>query len=242
MSRAASNYSMSSLLIATVLTLIGTIISFFISWPTLKNDKTSSALFGLITALYCVMMFASSYVEEEHNFWYWATSIYLSLLFLKTVPKSRTTATSVLVAVLLMRIVRRWNQTGQKFAGAPDIAHSFLTTHTSLLWLLVLGTYLWNCLSLNAGFPHAPKQFSKAGSQALLLLAFTFKLAFTHEDAPEMLDWISLKVYGVIGDFELVLRARLLYAAIGVAVVYAVVSEILAETKRHRVGKFFPFN
>ena len=53
---------------------------------------------------------------------------------------------------------------------------------------------------------------------------------------------ISLKVYGVIGNFELVLRARLLYAAIGFAVVYAVVSEILAETKRHRVGKFFLFN
>ena len=203
MSRAASNYSMPSLLIATALALVGTLVSFFISWPTLKNDKTSSALFGLVATLYCLMMFASSYVEEEHNFWYWMTSIYLSLLFLKTVPKSRTTATSVVVAIVLLRTVRRYNQTGQKFAGAPDIAHSFLSKHTTLVWALVLSTYLWNCLSLNSGFPHAPKQFSKAGSQALLLLAFTFKLAFTHEDAPEMLDWISLKVYGVIGDFEL---------------------------------------
>lgn len=239
MSRAASNYSMPSLLIATALALVGTLVSFFLSWPTLKNDKTSSALFGLITTLYTIMMFASSYVEEEHNFWYWMTSIYLSLLFLKTVPKSRTTATSVVVAILLLRIVRRWNQTGQKFAGAPDIAHGFLSQHTSLLWLMVLGTYLWNCLALNDGFPHAPKQFSKAGSQALLLLAFTFKLAFTHEDAPEMLDWTAMKVYGVIGDFELVQRARLFYLAIGVAIAYAVGSEISAETKRHRVGKFF---
>lgn len=239
MSRAASNYSMPSLLIATALALVGTLVSFFLSWPTLKNDKTSSALFGLIATLYTIMMFASSYVEEEHNFWYWMTSIYLSLLFLKTVPKSRTTATSVIVAILLLRIVRRWNQTGQKFAGAPDIAHGFLFQHTSLLWLMVLGTYLWNCLALNDGFPHAPKQFSKAGSQALLLLAFTFKLAFTHEDAPEMLDWTAMKVYGVIGDFELLQRARLLYLAIGVAIAYAVGSEISAETKRHRVGKFF---
>lgn len=239
MSRAASNYSIPSLLIATTLALVGTIVSLFTSWPTLKNDKMSSAIFGLITLLYSTMMFASSYVEEEHNFWYWMTSIYLSLLFLKTVPKSRTTATSIIVTILLLRIVRRWNQTGQKFAGAPDIAHGFLAKHTSLLWVMVLGTYLWNCLALNDGFPHAPKQFSKAGSQALLLLAFTFKLAFTHEDAPEMLDWTANKVYSVIGEFSLLQRARVLYLAIFVALAYAVGSEIMAVTKRHRVGTLF---
>lgn len=101
---------------------------------------------------------------------------------------------------------------------------------------MVLSTYLWNCLALNDGFPHAPKQFSKAGSQALLLLAFTFKLAFAHEDAPEMLDWTASKVYSVIGEFSLLQRARVLYLAIFVALVYAVGSEILAVTKRHRVG------
>ena len=33
--------------------------------------------------MYGTMMFASSYVEEEHHFWYWASSGWLALLLLK---------------------------------------------------------------------------------------------------------------------------------------------------------------
>ncbi len=238
MSRAASNYNIPALHLATGLALIGTILSAGASLQTLKNDLKSSTLFLTMTILYAIMMFASSYVEEEHNYWYWATSIYLSLLALKTLPRSITTTMGIVVTLLLVRTVRRWNQTGQKFAGAPDISHHFLSNHASLLWALILATYLWNCFSLAlTGFPHMPRQFAKAGSQVLMLLGITFKLAFTHEDAPELLDWVAQKVHEKIFDYSLVQRARALYLCIGLALVYAVVSEVMAKTRRHRVGK-----
>lgn len=43
-----------------------------------------SQVFALITLLYSIMMFASSYVEEEHNFWYWAASAWIAVLIFKT--------------------------------------------------------------------------------------------------------------------------------------------------------------
>ena len=37
----------------------------------------------IAVSMYGTMMFASSYVEEEHHFWYWASSGWLALLVLK---------------------------------------------------------------------------------------------------------------------------------------------------------------
>lgn len=48
---------------------------------TRKNWVFVSACF--ITFLYGIMMFASSFVEEEHNFWYWIASSCCGWLFLR---------------------------------------------------------------------------------------------------------------------------------------------------------------
>ena len=46
-------------------------------WP----PTSAGLVFTLITALYGVMMFATSYVEEEQHFWYWATSAWLIYIY-----------------------------------------------------------------------------------------------------------------------------------------------------------------
>lgn len=47
------------------------------NWP-----PTSAGVgFSLITALYGIMMFATSYVEEEQHFWYWATAAWMAYLY-----------------------------------------------------------------------------------------------------------------------------------------------------------------
>ena len=116
-----------------------------------------------------------------------------------------------------MRITRRWNQTGQKFAGSPDIARTFLSEHTSFLWILVGITYLWNLNSLVTG-TFAPYGQLIAGTlgSALTTAALTFKLAFTNEDSPELLSGVAKFMAGVDFGISLVASARILFIAVAV--------------------------
>jgi ethanolaminephosphotransferase len=83
MSSTASNYDIPKLIIGLSITLLATLLAFITSFPSLAGSlKTSLPLIGIIL-LYGVMMFASSYVEEEHHFWYWAATAWLVLLSIK---------------------------------------------------------------------------------------------------------------------------------------------------------------
>lgn len=152
---------------------------------------------------------------------------------------SLTTSFSCVVVLAGLRLTRRWNQTGQKFAGEPDIARTFLAEHTTLLWALVFAMYMWNCYSLSStGFPHLPRSIAKGISQLLVVMAAAFKVAFTHEDAPELLDWAASKVAELTTGFSLITRARGVFIGIGLALAQVIGAEYLAEIRRHRFGTF----
>jgi ethanolaminephosphotransferase len=98
-----------------------------------------------------------------------------------------------LIIMGLLRVIRRWNQTGQKFAGEPDIAKAFLLTRKSYLWIAVTSTYVGlTYVGLSGIFSrrHSPSFSNAIGgvvSMSLGLAALTFKLAFVNNDAPELL-------------------------------------------------------
>ena len=130
------------------------------------------------------------------------------------------------------RIARRWNQTGQKFAGEPDIAHTFFSQHRLLLWSLIGATYLWNLQSLaNRGFPRFPPLLAGAIATALATAAITFKLAFTNEDSPELMAGLAKSLADNEVGVSLVTHARIVFLAIGSALGYTVFSGF-SQTKR----------
>ena len=83
MSSTASNYDMFKLTFGQSIAVLAAGLALSAATPIILQSFISSIPLLLITIAYAVMMFASSYVEEEHHFWYWATSGWLAMLSLK---------------------------------------------------------------------------------------------------------------------------------------------------------------
>lgn len=251
MSSTASNYDMFKLTAGQVLSSLAAVLALGAAIPALTQSFVSTIPFLLITIAYGIMMFASSYVEEEQHFWYWATSGWLALLSLKgydiihrsciflTINRfSRYAESSTLLNLgafgLLgsLRVVRRWNQTGQKFAGEPDIARTFLSTHIELLWSLIAATYIWNAHTLRTlGFPRLPRLTATVIAVVLMILAVTFKLAFTNEDAPELISGRAITILRLSSGWDLLTRARAVFQSIAICLVFTIGCEFIYATK-----------
>ncbi|KAK4165415.1 GPI ethanolamine phosphate transferase 2 [Cladorrhinum sp. PSN259] len=218
----ASNYDMSKMVLGQVIAIAAIVLAIFAAAWGVNDTCASFTPFSLTLTAYGVMMFASSYVEEEHHFWYWATTAwfgYVGLRGLKRGTTSSPTIHTLSTAALLLvtRLIRSWNQTGQKFAGEPDIVKLFLRSNPVLLWTLVIVTYLWIHQNLVYGFSGLPIWLSFAAATGLVLAAFTFKVAFTLEDAPEIVTDFIRKVLELnfTQGADLISRARAVFIGIG---------------------------
>ena len=83
MSSTASNYGLWRLQLGISVAALATLIMLVPAYKSLIAGRAVGLWMSFITILYGLMMFASSYVEEEHHFWYWATSGWLAWLILK---------------------------------------------------------------------------------------------------------------------------------------------------------------
>jgi ethanolaminephosphotransferase len=140
------------------------------------------------------------------------------------------------VAVLATaRVARRWNQTGQKFAGEPDIARTFLSEHKATLWLAVIGAYLWNLRSLaNRGFSLFSQNISGGIATVLTTTSATFKLAFTSQDSPELMAGPKGPLIATELSLSLVTRARIVFIAIGAALIYTLTTGFSLKKRPNR--------
>ena len=83
MSSTASNYDLLRLNIGILVATMSLITALRSAFKTLLEAKGVGIWIALKTMAYAIMMFASSYVEEEQHFWYWMASAWLAWLFMK---------------------------------------------------------------------------------------------------------------------------------------------------------------
>ncbi|KAL1304381.1 hypothetical protein AAFC00_003382 [Neodothiora populina] len=233
LSATASSYNVTNLVGGTIVAIIATVIAI----SSRKNSgRPSAGILGFtsVILLYGAMMFASSYVEEEQHFWYWMSSAwFLCLYFIRPLSSStpdaegarRTSNVRAAVATIVLlathRLITRWNQTGQKHAGAPDVAHHYFLNHHIFLWVLILLTYV------HMSYRFARRTFSKMASPELAVMtslsltvpSLIFKLNFTQADAPELIQDLAQGFRDYTAQWDLVSQARATFSGMGVAVV-----------------------
>ena len=121
----------------------------------------------------------------------------------------------------LLRLSRRWNQTGQKFAGEPDIARTFFPAHNFVLWVAVSATFLDLTYRLSRrGFRQLAPWLGTLFSIILCLTAFLFKVSFTNAEAPELLKDITTPMKRLLENTPLLTQARAVFLGQGLALTY----------------------
>lgn len=119
---ASNNFDISTMQIGLLLLFLAFILA--LTQLRLKQFVRYDYLTLLIPFFHSLTAFATSFVEEEHVYWYFIGAVYLFFLSLGKVRNTISSASmaGAISSMIAFRILRRYNQTGQKFAGAPDIA------------------------------------------------------------------------------------------------------------------------
>ncbi|KAI0481686.1 alkaline-phosphatase-like protein [Xylaria cf. heliscus] len=235
MSGMASNYDIDKLILGGTITVAAAFAAGVSTTVSAKTTILHLVPFALITLLYGVMMFASSYVEEEQHFWYWSTTAWLFYLVVNRAP--RLTGKFLVMALLglgMMRMTRGWNQTGQKFAGEPDIVTTFLLPYPTLLWALVWCTYFLVSRELLNDLDGIPTVISGSVVAGVVTSAVSFKLSFTRQDAPELVVGLARILADFFDGPSLVTQARAVFMGIGLTAIYPLYLLCFQPTKSSR--------
>ncbi|KAG9566308.1 alkaline phosphatase-like protein, partial [Aureobasidium melanogenum] len=231
LSTTASSYNVDRLIAGAAIASVSLVLAVFSKqhvWP-----PTSAGLgFTSITVLYGVMMFATSYVEEEQHFWYWATAAWMAYLYAaktKVMGLQTSVVFSAFVLLALHRLSIRWNQTGQKHAGDPDVAHTFFPDHHIILWTLIITAYIQLAFRIGRRtFADilAP-EFATISAISLVLPSFVFKLNFTQADAPELVGGLAETIREWTSELDLVTQARTAFVGLSIATLAVLIMVLL---------------
>jgi len=224
LSTTASTYNVPRLVGGALIAGVATVLALLALTPSALNSA-SAIFFSAMTALYGIMMFATSYVEEEQHFWYWTTGAWFAFLTARTLSMSKTNQRLTLVCstalLALHRVMTRWNQTGQKWAGAPDISRTYFPENTYVLWILVVATYghLAVKITRNSLIGLVPTPVAAFMAVSSVLPALIFKLNFAAADAPELVGSLGVAIRDMTETLSLVDQARIVFAMVAVLTV-----------------------
>ena len=244
MSNTASNYDTTKLYAGIALALISSFLAIVVTRLTQPGQASGMVWLSVLCLGHGTVMFASSFVEEEHHFWYWMVGGWIARLqFSRSkvthieaphTQRSRsynvgrlwlTRDFAAVITLIITRFSHRWNQTGQKHAGSSDIGRTFLQSHNIILWVLVAGTYASISYRIGShGLPLLPKILSLAIACGTSCAAFWFKITFTNADAPELLNGLEGFPISTLPNVPLITQARIVFMAIALILLLMMVS------------------
>lgn len=100
-----------------------------------RNSLIHCCFFVGLIVSYCALLHASSFIEEEHQFWWFWAVLAVLLMGLE----SRSCWTVEVGCLFLLRVIRSWSTMGQKFRLAMTLS-DVLVEAPSVLWIVVFVT------------------------------------------------------------------------------------------------------
>lgn len=166
--QSATNYDSQTIFWGIGLTIL---VSAVVFWQISNVLGYKSIYFYALNLLYGIAMFGSSIVEEEYQLWWWVATFTLTVFCYKK-------KLNFVLLLVLLRLVRGWNNSGQKFVG--DTTVQYLKENYLLNWVLILLTISAYAFSINnGGLAAINPLLSFVISFVLSITTFTFKLLFS---------------------------------------------------------------
>ncbi|EGW35075.1 major facilitator superfamily protein [Spathaspora passalidarum NRRL Y-27907] len=152
MAASATNYDYSDLFsgigIVFGVTIVTIIIFNFYFLRSGNNDARLVFFYQMLVVIYAIHFHGSSLIEEEHQLWYFFTSV--SLVYLGFVYFKSSNLAYLTLIFAGIRIIRSWNNSGQKYSSKYNIGYYLLNSNSALLWTLITLTYFIVTLSTYA--------------------------------------------------------------------------------------------
>ncbi|RLV94377.1 GPI ethanolamine phosphate transferase 2 [Spathaspora sp. JA1] len=152
MAASATNYDYNDLFSGIGLVLVVSIVSILIFnvyfLKSGNNDIRLVIFYQVLVIIYSLHFHGSSLIEEEHQLWYFFTSIcltYFGVIYFKS-----TNVPYLGLMFIGIRIIRSWNNSGQKYSSKYNIGYYLLNNNSLLLWILITLTYFLVTLSTYA--------------------------------------------------------------------------------------------
>lgn len=199
------------LIILILFTQNPAIIIFLISIFIVRIVQTLYRVINLITSkeveqeflllLFCCIIHAfsftsSSFVEEEHQTWYFFGSTFVGLNILKYLHSTKM-ALKFLVLFVMFRFLRNLNQTGDKWAHLPDLATWFLKEenlvflHSFFIFGLISTWLCINCINKSS-------KIISFINLLILFLIYPFKMWYINSTIFGKLLWILIAINAFI--------------------------------------------
>lgn len=197
-----SNYkeSLACLMVLSILVrivfgiLCKTLNRFKIPYELFKSDFLYLLLCGQL--LFIVSVSSSSFIEEEHQIWYYfCNTIFIICVFFEFRGSRERSIEGTIVKcfplLFLHIIIRRFNQTGDKWINLADLSDWF---HVNKHWLHALVTFTLLASSVWLIVVHSSKKLIPSISIAtiLLFLHHTRELNYSSDIPITTLFWVNI--------------------------------------------------
>ncbi|KAJ9571839.1 Type I phosphodiesterase / nucleotide pyrophosphatase [Nakaseomyces glabratus] len=131
LAKTATDYNYPLLFIGCFLSIVITCTIYYRYARHVAININTSILIA-IAALMGISVFGSSFIEEEHQFWWW---IITGLVLLSMVNLNFSSWKSHIIVLFCLRLIRGWNNSGQKYTYDNVIANLLKGNIDALWWL-----------------------------------------------------------------------------------------------------------